>query len=251
MPASPLLRLKVRCRGQLHRLPLGPVSPRCAASAECTLGVGGLGRLPLPDTRCSLQTQPLQRAAEQLAQLLGVPSSRVLLLWHDRLLELSATPRALGLGVADILGEHPDTWIPHGERGPKILGSLGQVGVGGLGAQTSGFAEWGIGVLSCACRADCVVEPVDSGAGGQAPPPPDEVSLTVRGRDPGSQFTLSVPKVRGVLGWEQGGQEPGFCGVGEPSLGTEPLSADGATVRTDGAVPRSSWAGLSTTALRL
>ncbi|XP_019348150.1 NFATC2-interacting protein isoform X2 [Alligator mississippiensis] len=119
VPASPLLRLKVRCRGQLHRLPLGP-------------------------------TQPLQRAAEQLAQLLGVPSSRVLLLWHDRLLELSATPRALGLGVADIL--------------------------------------------------DCVVEPVDSGAGGQAPPPPDEVSLTVRGRDPGSQFTLSVPKTAPLSG---------------------------------------------------
>ncbi|XP_025072119.1 NFATC2-interacting protein [Alligator sinensis] len=119
VPASPLLRLKVRCRGQLHRLPLGP-------------------------------TQPLQRAAEQLAQLLGVPPSRVLLLWHDRLLEPSATPRALGLGVADIL--------------------------------------------------DCVVEPVDSGAGGQAPPPSDELSLTVRGRDPGSQFTLSVPKTAPLSG---------------------------------------------------
>ncbi|XP_019399071.1 PREDICTED: NFATC2-interacting protein [Crocodylus porosus] len=117
---SPPLRLKVRCRGQLHRLPLD-------------------------------STQPLRQAAEQLAQLLGVLPSRVLLLWHDRLLEPSATPHSLGLGVADIL--------------------------------------------------DCVVEPVeDSGAGGQARPPPDELSLTVRGRDPGSQFTFSVPKTAPLSG---------------------------------------------------
>lgn len=54
--------------------------------------------------RVSIQmTDPLQRVAEHMGQMLKVPPSRILLLLRDRELPAEATPRGLGLGVADII----------------------------------------------------------------------------------------------------------------------------------------------------
>nr|XP_056720256.1 NFATC2-interacting protein [Euleptes europaea] len=54
--------------------------------------------------RVSVQmTDPLQRVVEHMGQTLKVHPSRILLLLRDRELAADATPRRLGLGVADII----------------------------------------------------------------------------------------------------------------------------------------------------
>ncbi|XP_054849216.1 NFATC2-interacting protein isoform X2 [Eublepharis macularius] len=54
--------------------------------------------------RVSVQmTDPLQRVVEHMGQTLKVHPSRILLLLRDRELTTDATPRGLGLGVADII----------------------------------------------------------------------------------------------------------------------------------------------------
>ncbi|XP_066485085.1 NFATC2-interacting protein [Tiliqua scincoides] len=66
------LVLKIRCRTDIHRLSIR-------------------------------MTDPLQQVAEHMGQTLKVHPSRILLLLRDRELPAEATPRGLGLGVADII----------------------------------------------------------------------------------------------------------------------------------------------------
>lgn len=51
------------------------------------------------------QSEPLQRVVDHMAARLGVPPSRILLLFGETELSPTATPRTLKLGVADIIGE--------------------------------------------------------------------------------------------------------------------------------------------------
>ncbi|XP_066131655.1 NFATC2-interacting protein [Saccopteryx bilineata] len=73
LPGSPrLFPLKVRCRADLIRLPIG-------------------------------MSEPLQSVVDHMATHLGVSPSRILLLFGETELSPTATPRSLKLGVADII----------------------------------------------------------------------------------------------------------------------------------------------------
>lgn len=73
LPQSPrLFTLKIRCRADLVRLPV-------------------------------MTSEPLQNVVDYMANHLGVSPSRILLLFGETELSPTATPRALKLGVADII----------------------------------------------------------------------------------------------------------------------------------------------------
>ncbi|XP_028559897.2 NFATC2-interacting protein [Podarcis muralis] len=86
---SPELVLKIRCRADLYKV--------------------------------SVQmTDPLQRVIEHMAQTLKVHQDRILLLLRDRELAADATPRVLGLGVADII----DCVVETTSQGSSDAGNL-------------------------------------------------------------------------------------------------------------------------------
>ncbi|XP_044089061.1 NFATC2-interacting protein [Neovison vison] len=73
LPESPrLFPMKIRCRADVVRLPVR-------------------------------MSEPLQRVVDHMAARLGVPPSRILLLFGETELSPTATPRTLKLGVADII----------------------------------------------------------------------------------------------------------------------------------------------------
>ncbi|XP_068779261.1 NFATC2-interacting protein isoform X2 [Struthio camelus] len=131
-PAPRLLQLKVQRRAELYRVPLRT-------------------------------SEPLQAAVEHMARVLRVPAGRILLLLRDRQLEPSATPQALGLGVAD------------------IVECVVDVGAGGEPEPGPG-PEGG-------------PEP----EGGPAPGP-GELRLAVQGQDRRSLLRLNVPKAAPLAG---------------------------------------------------
>ncbi|XP_033025828.1 NFATC2-interacting protein [Lacerta agilis] len=65
-------------------------------------------------------TDPLQRVIEHMAQMLKVHKDRILLLFQDRELAADATPRVLGLGVADII----DCVVETTSQGSSDAGNL-------------------------------------------------------------------------------------------------------------------------------
>ncbi|XP_034990798.1 NFATC2-interacting protein [Zootoca vivipara] len=65
-------------------------------------------------------TDPLQRVIEHMAQTLKVHQDRILLLFRDRELAADATPRVLGLGVADII----DCVVETTSQGSSDAGNL-------------------------------------------------------------------------------------------------------------------------------
>ncbi|XP_067171032.1 NFATC2-interacting protein isoform X2 [Apteryx mantelli] len=109
LPCSPQPR-----SGRTRRI-IRDVDRRLRGLSSLVLGSPGWPAAPEPDVvlleppapptprLLQLKSEPLRVVVEHMARVLRVPPGWILLLLRDRELEPSATPQALGLGVADIV----------------------------------------------------------------------------------------------------------------------------------------------------
>ncbi|XP_062456723.1 NFATC2-interacting protein isoform X2 [Rhea pennata] len=148
-PAPRLLRLKVQCRAELHRVPLQT-------------------------------SEPLRAVVEHMAQVLRVPPGRILLLLRDRELEPSATPPGPGAGGRRHRG------VCGGRRSRGGAGARAGTGPRGAAADSAGAGPALAAAAQCAQGAAAVRAhgAVPGGAGARRPPP----ALLLRGPAPGGEL---------------------------------------------------------------